>query len=242
MLAGRHHSRQVVQTIATLAVFAACVISLDAFFRGLPPLVGQGGIAELAYTWFSAGDVHVELALRMDALSGLLCLVVTFIGTLIHVYSAGYMAHDAGLRALLRLPQPVLRRDAGPGPGRQPAGDVHRLGRRRAGSYLLIGFWYKDAANASAGKKAFITNRIGDFGFLIGHRSCSSAPPAPSTCRRSSAPRSRAGGLAPRFGSASRSRSGPGCSSSWARRASRRRSRSTSGCPTRWPAPRRSPR
>ena len=94
MLFGRRHSRAVVQTLASLTVFASFVIAADAFFFALPKVVHQGGISELVYTWFSAGTVDVDLALRMDALSGLLCLVVTFIGALIHVYSAGYMAHE----------------------------------------------------------------------------------------------------------------------------------------------------
>ena len=168
MLAGRRHSRAVVQTIATLAVFSSCVISADAFFFGLPPLVHSGGISELVYSWFSGGNVDVDLALRMDALSGLLCLVVTFIGSLIHVYSAGYMAHDedyprffAYLNLFCGAMLILVLGDSLP---------VVFIGWEGVGlaSYLLIGFWYKEHANASAGKKAFITNRIGDFGFLIG--------------------------------------------------------------------------
>jgi NADH-quinone oxidoreductase subunit L len=168
ILFGRRHSRRVVHTIATVAVFASCVISLDAFFFGLPPLVHEGGIGDLVYSWFAAGGLTVDLALRMDPLSGLLCLVVTFIGTLIHIYSVGYMAHDkdyarffaymnlfCGAMLLLVLGDTL---------------PVAFIGWEGVGlsSYLLIGFWYQENANASAGKKAFITNRIGDFGFLIG--------------------------------------------------------------------------
>jgi NADH-quinone oxidoreductase subunit L len=168
VLAGRRHTRTVVQTIATLTVFASCVISLDAFFSGLPAVVRQGGITELVYSWFSAGGVDVDLSLRMDALSGLMCLVVTFIGTLIHVYSAGYMAHDedyarffAYLNLFCGTMLLLVLGDSLP---------VVFIGWEGVGlsSYLLIGFWYKEHANASAGKKAFIVNRIGDFGFLIG--------------------------------------------------------------------------
>jgi NADH-quinone oxidoreductase subunit L len=168
ILFGRRHSRSVVQTIASLAVFASFVVSADAFFFGLPASVHQGGISELVYNWFSAGSVDVDLALRMDALSGLLCLVVTFIGTLIHVYSAGYMAHDedyprffAYLNLFCGAMLMLVLGDSLP---------VLFIGWEGVGlaSYLLIGFWYKEHANASAGKKAFITNRIGDFGFLIG--------------------------------------------------------------------------
>ena len=168
ILFGRRHSRSVVQTLASLAVFASFVVSADAFFFGLPQVVHQGGISELVYNWFSAGSVEVDLSLRMDALSGLLCLVVTFIGTLIHVYSAGYMAHDedyprffAYLNLFCGAMLMLVLGDSLP---------VVFIGWEGVGlaSYLLIGFWYKEHANASAGKKAFITNRIGDFGFLIG--------------------------------------------------------------------------
>jgi NADH-quinone oxidoreductase subunit L len=168
ILFGRRHSRKVVQTIATVAVFAACVVSFDAFFFGLPALAHEGGISELVYNWFSAGGVDVDLAFRMDPLSGLLCLVVTFIGTLIHIYSAGYMAHDedyarffAYLNLFCGAMLILVLGDTLP---------VVFIGWEGVGlaSYLLIGFWYKETANANAGKKAFITNRVGDFGFLIG--------------------------------------------------------------------------
>jgi NADH-quinone oxidoreductase subunit L len=168
ILFGRRHTRSVVQTLASLTVFASFVISADAFFFGLPQVVHQGGISELVYSWFSGGNVDVDLSLRMDALSGLLCLVVTFIGTLIHVYSAGYMAHDedyprffAYLNLFCGAMLMLVLGDSLP---------VMFIGWEGVGlaSYLLIGFWYKEHANASAGKKAFITNRIGDFGFLIG--------------------------------------------------------------------------
>ncbi len=168
ILAGRRHSRNVVQTLASLTVFASFVISADAFFFGLPGVVHQGGLSELVYNWFSGGNVDVDLSLRMDALSGLMCLVVTFIGTLIHVYSAGYMAHDedyprffAYLNLFCGAMLMLVLGDSLP---------VVFIGWEGVGlsSYLLIGFWYKEQANASAGKKAFITNRIGDFGFLIG--------------------------------------------------------------------------
>jgi NADH-quinone oxidoreductase subunit L len=168
VLFGRRHSRNVVATIATLAVLASCVIAVDAFFRILPAVVHDGGIAEFVYTWFVGGSVDVDLAFRMDALSGLMCLVVTFIGTLIHIYSAGYMAHEADyarffayLNLFCGAMLVLVLGDTLP---------VVFIGWEGVGlaSYLLIGFWYKEHSNASAGKKAFITNRIGDLGFLLG--------------------------------------------------------------------------
>src|SRR6185437_11750817 len=119
-------------------------------------------------TWIAAGPLHIDLAFKLDGLSGLLCLIITFIGFLIHVYSSGYMEHDpdvARFFAYLNLfcgsMLVLVLGDSLP---------VMFIGWEGVGlcSYLLIGFWYKETPNADAGKKAFITNRIGDLGFLIG--------------------------------------------------------------------------
>src|SRR5687767_10189097 len=93
-LFGRTMSRQWVHLIATLAIGSSCLATLDAFFVHLPAVREQGGLHDLAWTWMSSGDLKIDLAFRMDALSGLLCVIITFIGTLIHVYSTGYMSHD----------------------------------------------------------------------------------------------------------------------------------------------------
>ncbi len=111
---------------------------------------------------------HVDLALRMDRLAGVMTLIVTGVGSLIHLYAIGYMEHDESrarfflylnlfLVAMLLL---VL-------------GDnllVMFVGWEGVGlcSYLLIGFWYREMENAEAGQKAFVVNRIGDAGFLLG--------------------------------------------------------------------------
>ena len=123
---------------------------------------------ELAFNWFSAGSLRVDMAFTFDRLSGALTLVVTGVGFLIHVYSVGYMDEDPGywryfsylnlfVAAMLTL---IL-------------GDnlvAMFVGWEGVGlcSYLLIGFWFTDEEKAYAGRKAFIVNRIGDFGFLIG--------------------------------------------------------------------------
>ena len=123
---------------------------------------------ELAWNWFSAGSLHVDMAFMLDRLSGALVLVITGVGFLIHVYSVGYIDDDPGywryfaylnlfVAAMLTL---VL-------------GDnlvAMFVGWEGVGlcSYLLIGFWFTDEEKAYAGRKAFVVNRIGDFGFLIG--------------------------------------------------------------------------
>src|SRR5262252_4319946 len=167
MLFGRKWSRDFVFVVAALAIGAACVVSADACFFQLPD-AGAGGLTDVVGTWIATGDLHVDLAFRMDALSGLLCMVITFIGFLIHVFASGYMADDpdyarffAYLNLFCGAMLVLVLGDSLP---------VLFIGWEGVGlcSYLLIGFWYSSNANADAGKKAFITNRIGDFGFLLG--------------------------------------------------------------------------
>jgi len=119
------------------------------------------------FSWMPAGDLNIDAALQVDPLSMVMTLVVTGVGMLIHFFSVGYMQDDPGypryfaylnlfvafmLVLVLGASYPVLF-----------------VGWEGVGlcSYLLIGFWFTDKANADAGKKAFIVNRIGDFGFLI---------------------------------------------------------------------------
>jgi len=145
---------------------------LLSFLIGLRAFIGLGEQApffhELWFNWFSAGSLRVDMAFTLDRLSGALTLVVTGVGFLIHVYSVGYMEEDPGywryfsylnlfIAAMMTL---VL-------------GDnlvAMFVGWEGVGlcSYLLIGFWFTDEEKAYAGRKAFVVNRIGDFGFLIG--------------------------------------------------------------------------
>jgi NADH-quinone oxidoreductase subunit L len=125
-------------------------------------------IAETAYTWMQVGDFSVNVGFLLDPLSAVMILVVTGVGFLIHVYSIGYMAHDPSVRrfflymnlfmfAMLTL---VLADNF----------LLLFVGWEGVGlcSYLLIGFWYERPSAAKAGMKAFVVNRIGDFGFLLG--------------------------------------------------------------------------
>ena len=159
-------------------------------------------------------------------------LVVTGVGTLIHLFSVGYMQDDPGypryfaylnlfvffmLVLVLGASYPVLF-----------------VGWEGVGlcSYLLIGFWFSDKANADAGKKAFIVNRIGDFGFLVAMFLLFANLGALDFVGR------RRGRAGPRIQQRRSSRRSA-CSCSSAAPARARRSRCTSGCLTRWPARRR---
>src|SRR6266851_1756684 len=119
------------------------------------------------WEWLPVGDLQVDVALQLDQLSAVMILVVTGVGALIHLFSVGYMHEDPGyaryfaylnlfvffmLTLVLGANFPVMF-----------------VGWEGVGlcSYLLIGFWFTEQVNADAGKKAFIVNRIGDFGFLV---------------------------------------------------------------------------
>ncbi|MEE8134448.1 MAG: NADH-quinone oxidoreductase subunit L [Gemmatimonadales bacterium] len=119
------------------------------------------------WQWMPIGQLTIDVAFQLDPLSSVMLLVVTGIGALIHIFSVGYMSDDpsyARYFAYLNLFvffMLVLVLGAN--------FPVMFVGWEGVGlsSYLLIGFWFSDRANADAGKKAFIMNRIGDFGFLV---------------------------------------------------------------------------
>src|SRR4051812_41737178 len=165
---GRKLPRDWAHIVATLAIGASFLTAADAFVTALPEAREAGGLHETVWTWITSGDLKVDLAFRMDALSGVMCLIITFIGTLIHIYSIGYMSHEKDygrffsyLNLFCGAMLVLVLGDSLP---------VMFVGWEGVGlcSYLLIGFWYLETPNANAGKKAFITNRIGDFGFLLG--------------------------------------------------------------------------
>src|SRR6059036_3501478 len=113
------------------------------------------------------GDLHVTVALQLDQLAAVMILVVTGVGALIHVFSVGYMHEDPGyvryfayLNLFVFFMLVLVLGASFP---------VMFVGWEGVGlcSYLLIGFWFNEQVNADAGKKAFIVNRIGDFGFLV---------------------------------------------------------------------------
>jgi NADH-quinone oxidoreductase subunit L len=119
------------------------------------------------FAWMPVGDLHVDAMFQLDQLSIVMTLVVTGVGALIHVFSVGYMRDDPGYpRYFAYLNLFVFFMLLLVLGGNYP---ILFVGWEGVGlcSYLLIGFWFSEKANADAGKKAFIVNRIGDFGFLI---------------------------------------------------------------------------
>jgi NADH-quinone oxidoreductase subunit L len=120
------------------------------------------------FQWMSVGGFTINFGLEADSLTAVMLLVVTGVGTLIHIYSLGYMAKDEGwhryfayLNLFMFMMLILVTADSLP---------LMFVGWEGVGlcSYLLIGFWYTDLAKSAAGMKAFIVNRIGDLGFILG--------------------------------------------------------------------------
>ena len=120
------------------------------------------------WNWFSAGETSIGFGFAFDSLTGIMLLFITGIGTLIHLYSLGYMSHDRGQARFLAYLSLFLANMIVLVLGDGPL--VTFLGWEGVGlcSYLLIGFWHQDSSNGSAAKKAFLVNRVGDLGFLLG--------------------------------------------------------------------------
>ncbi|RJP18367.1 MAG: NADH-quinone oxidoreductase subunit L [Candidatus Abyssobacteria bacterium SURF_5] len=149
--------------------FVVSVLSVVALYRYIEPnAVGSRVFTRELFTWIEMGAFKVPFKLHLDALSSVMILVVTGVGFLIHVYSYGYMHKDPSqyrffaymnlftcAMLILVLGGNFL---------------LMFIGWEGVGlcSYLLIGFWFEKDSAATAGKKAFVTNRVGDFGFVLG--------------------------------------------------------------------------
>jgi len=174
-LFSRYLGEKTIGSIASVAIFASFAIAVSGFFELLVMPEHDRLFTQTLYEWMSTGAFSIDVSLRFDALSALMALVVTGVGFLIHVYSIGYMHGERGfgrffafmnlftfMMLLLVLGNNFL---------------VMFLGWEGVGlcSYLLIGFYYDRVFDeetgltcSQAGKKAFIVNRVGDFGFLLG--------------------------------------------------------------------------
>ncbi|MGZ9217520.1 MAG: NADH-quinone oxidoreductase subunit L [Candidatus Binatia bacterium] len=161
---GRAMGNQRAGALASAAVGASFALAFYIFWQ----LPATGIFRDLVYTWIQSGSFQVNFAFQVDALTAVMLLVVTGIGLLIHIYSLGYMGHDPDMvRFFIYLNLFIFFMLV------LVMGDNLLLlfvGWEGVGlcSYLLIGFWYHDHNNTIAGNKAFIVNRIGDLGFIIG--------------------------------------------------------------------------
>jgi NADH-quinone oxidoreductase subunit L len=128
----------------------------------------DAALVEVAYRWATFGDQGFDVAFYFDRLTAVMALIITGVGSLIHVYSTGYMKDDPGYARYFAYLNLFLFFMLTLVLGRSLL--VCFVGWEGVGlaSYLLIGFWFEDPAKAAAGKKAFITNRVGDAGFLLG--------------------------------------------------------------------------
>ena len=166
-LFGRWIGATAAKTITTGSLFLGAALSWPIFLNFLTGDY-QGGFVEPVFTWIASGDMHVDWALRVDTLTAVMLVVVTTVSSLVHLYSWGYMAEDPGqprffaYLSLFSFAMLML----------VTADNLVQMffGWEGVGlaSYLLIGFWYhKPSANAAA-LKAFVVNRVGDFGFSLG--------------------------------------------------------------------------
>jgi NADH-quinone oxidoreductase subunit L len=167
-LLGKNFSKTVVNSVGIGSV-ALSFLSVAEVFREFAQLSAADiPWVKTYFTWITAGQFKVDFALQVDQLTLVMLFVVTFVSLLVHIYSTGYMAHEEGyyrffsylnlfvffMLTLVLAANVVLMFVGWEGVG--------------LCSYLLIGFWFLKQSAISAGKKAFITTRIGDFGFTIG--------------------------------------------------------------------------
>jgi NADH-quinone oxidoreductase subunit L len=159
-------SKNLIGVIGSGVILASFALSVALFFE-----LGAGTQKQFTidlFDWISAGNLHIPLSFLYDPLSSIMLLIITGVGFLIHIYSVGYMHEDAAFgkffsylnlfiffMLILVLGSNYI---------------VMFIGWEGVGlcSYLLIGFWYTNTSYASAAKKAFVMNRIGDLGFLLG--------------------------------------------------------------------------
>ena len=166
-LVGKKVPKGIVSWVACGVVGLAFAAALLAFKDLLALSVEERFVTQTLFTWIPSGDFLVNVGLQLDPLSAVMILVVTGVGFLIHVYSIGYMHSEEGYGryfAYLNLFTFAMLTWV--------LADNFLLmfvGWEGVGlcSYLLIGFWYDKPSAANAGRKAFVVNRIGDFGFLL---------------------------------------------------------------------------
>ncbi len=164
-LGGNLIGRRASHTLTILGVFIAFVLSAITLNS---VIVDGAHFSETIYTWMVVGDLKMEVGFLIDSLTAMMMCVVTFVSLMVHIYTIGYMEEDEGYNRffsyislftfsmlMLVMSNNLLQLFF----GWEGVGLV---------SYLLIGFWYKNPTATFANMKAFLVNRIGDFGFLLG--------------------------------------------------------------------------
>ncbi len=164
----KHFREKTTATVASGFVGISLLYALVLFYQMLSLPSTQRVLTSTLYQWFTVGTLKVNIGFLIDPLSMVMVLVILFIGFLIHIYSAGYMKGDPGFNRffiylnlfiffmlILVLADNLI---------------LTFVGWEGVGlcSYLLIGFWHEKKSAADAGRKAFIVNRIGDAGFILG--------------------------------------------------------------------------
>jgi NADH-quinone oxidoreductase subunit L len=167
-LLGKNFSKSIVNSVGIGSIALAFLTVAEAVREFTQLSADQIPWVKTYFTWITAGQFKVDFALQVDQLTIIMLGVVTFVSLLVHIYSTGYMAHEEGyyrffsylnlfvffMLTLVLAANVVLMFVGWEGVG--------------LCSYLLVGFWFLKQSAISAGKKAFITTRIGDFGFTIG--------------------------------------------------------------------------
>ncbi len=161
-------NRNIIHWVGCGSVGISLFLAFIVFFKFLSLPVHERVIEKTLYSWIISGDLAIQVAYRIDALSMVMTMVVLGVGFLIHIYSIGYMIHDPDypryftylnlfifMMLSLVLSNNLL---------------LMFFGWEGVGlcSYLLIGFWFEKDSASNAGKKAFIVNRVGDYGFTLG--------------------------------------------------------------------------
>ncbi len=167
-LFGRRFSEKTIGWIGAGSVGASFVVAVSIFLELLNMAPGTRSVQKIVYSWIWSGDLNVPIGFLVDPLSIVMIMVVSGVGCIIHVYSIGYMHGEIGFRRyfsylnLFVFNMLIL----------VSANNflLMFVGWEGVGlcSYLLIGYYYEKRSASDAGKKAFVVNRIGDFGFLLG--------------------------------------------------------------------------
>src|SRR5438094_669666 len=166
-LLGERAGRPFVSVVGPLSSFLSAVAATIAVFQYHNAYPHGQRYVNVVYNWISSGGIGADLAFQLDPLSVVMVMVVTWVGTLIHLYSVGYMGHEPGYARYFSYLNLFLAEMLVLVLGSSYL--VMFVGWEGVGlcSYLLIGFYYDKEFAAAAGRKAFVVNRIGDFGFLV---------------------------------------------------------------------------